>query len=120
MGIVSRATRTSLPSTNRTTSRISGPASSRTRKCRSSAAALLDEADHAQHYFYGIGVLTKDAFLKKFKPLDLETGSMSKQLLEYICTDCQPKSTGKNPVDNLTAEEVAYVLSLVDKVTDED
>ena len=65
-------------------------------------------------------ILSKDAFLKKFQPLDLDTGSMSKQLLEYICTECQPKATGKNPVDVLTAEEVAYVLSLVDKVTDED
>ena len=30
----------------------------------------------------------------------------------YICTDCQPKETGKNPVDILTAEEVRAVWPL--------
>jgi len=60
--------------------------------------------------------LTKKRFIDKFKDLHLGTDKIPMALLEYICHNCQP-TAGEghegHPVDQLTTEEVEYVLSLI-------
>ena len=61
-------------------------------------------------------VLTKKKFVGKFDNLHLGTGKIPMTLLEYICHNCQP-TAGEghegHPVDNLTVEEIEYVLSII-------
>merc|ERR1711985_67843 len=66
-------------------------------------------------------VLKKEQFIEKFEDLlgpDHAEGEkkIPYELLEYICQNCQPKPSLQEPdkpVDNLTADEIEYVLSLV-------
>ena len=67
-------------------------------------------------------VLKKEQFIEKFEDLlgpDHTEGEkkIPYELLEYICQNCQPKPSLQEPdkpVDNLTADEIEYVLSLVE------
>ena len=66
--------------------------------------------------------MRKEQFIEKFEDLlgpDHTEGEkkIPYELLEYICQNCQPKPSLQEPdkpVDNLTADEIEYVLSLVE------
>jgi Ca2+-binding EF-hand superfamily protein len=67
-------------------------------------------------------ILKKETFIAKFQPLfgpeSVEGAKkIPHELLQYICQECQPKPNPADPdkpVDTLSADEIEYVLSLVE------